>query len=285
MHRTERAWDRERREPQGAASNTRSSSGGAAAPLRFITYLAPSIPEAFFRVVASHIADSLGTSFTLDCDEQSSGPLPGAPDPFTVGAADVGFLCAPSYVELRSRSPSPVRLSAAPVFADTRSGGRPVYFSDVVVPHDSRARSLRDLATSTWAVNDSTSLSGFISVVRGLVAIDGHPTLLPAGSHLGSMEAVLAGRADAAAIDSTVLALQTRGRPELAKRLRVVTSWGPFPVQPVVVRSSLDPKAERAIREAVVAMPAEVLAPFGAERFVAVTDADYPEALGPQPAV
>ena len=54
--------------------------------------------------------------------------------------ADVGFMCAPGYLWLAERTPPSVELvGAACVFDDPRNAGRPVYFSDLIVPEDSPA--------------------------------------------------------------------------------------------------------------------------------------------------
>jgi len=44
------------------------------------------------------------------------------------------------------------------------------------------------------------------------------------GSHLNSIEAVLSGKADAAAIDSNVLRIRFREAPALRNKLRVIES-------------------------------------------------------------
>jgi ABC-type phosphate/phosphonate transport system substrate-binding protein len=100
------------------------------------------------------------------------------------------------------------------------------------------------------------------------------------GSHLNSIEAVLHGEADAAAIDSNVLRIRFRETPALRKRLRVIDSWGPFPIQPVVVKSALHPELKVRLRAAFLATEEDqytqrILKRFGLSRFVAVGQKDY----------
>jgi phosphonate transport system substrate-binding protein len=52
---------------------------------------------------------------------------------------------------------------------------------------------------------------------------------------LKSMELVMGGTADAAAIDSNTLRL----RPHSG--LRVIDTWGPYAIQPAIIRSAVDP--------------------------------------------
>jgi hypothetical protein len=57
-------------------------------PLHLISYLSPSIPAEFFRL----IANDLGA--TIEFNESISGPLAGDDEPFTAGRADIGFVVA-----------------------------------------------------------------------------------------------------------------------------------------------------------------------------------------------
>ena len=58
----------------------------------------------------------------------------------------MGFLCAATYLALRERERPPAELlGVAPVFADERTRGEPVYFCDVVVRRGSPAGSFWDL--------------------------------------------------------------------------------------------------------------------------------------------
>lgn len=100
------------------------------------------------------------------------------------------------------------------------------------------------------------------------------------GSHLNSMEMVGGGEVDAAIIDSNVLRIRLRSAPELRERLRVIETWGPFPIQPVVIRSGLHPELKNRLRAALLtigggAPSPPALADSGLERFVPVTYRHY----------
>ena len=259
--------------------------------LRFITYLAPSIPRALFEGVVDHCRRRLGhKGASLRVETRVSGPERGTADPFSRGEADVGFVCSPSYLWLRERAPSPVELlGLAPVFGSGRNGDRPVYFCDVISARGNDISGFADLRGRSWAYNDACSLSGYYGLLRRLDEMGEDPRffgeVLHSGSHLDSIRMVADREADAATIDSNVLWIRLKESPELADLVRVIDSWGPFPVQPVVVRSGLDPALKEALRDAfldldVHAVPA--LAEFGFRRFAPVTDEDYaPERLLP----
>lgn len=241
--------------------------------LRLITYLSPSIPAALYELIARDLAEQCGVDTDVVFEERISGPLAGDDDPFARGAADLGFICAPSYRFLNAAERA-VELLPLPVPSDGRAEGRPVYFADVVVRADSPARTFADLRGVRWAYNDRNSKSGWFSMVERC-APDTPETyfgdLIAAGSHLRSLELVARGDADAAAIDSNVLAMN-RGA------LRVLDSWGPFPIQPAIIRAALPDETKRRVADAMLTLHerhAETLLQFGVTRFAAGSEADY----------
>src|SRR5262245_53367036 len=94
--------------------------------LRFITYLAPSLPESLFPLVARLVGERLGIATSVVVDLRRSGPARGGDDPFSTQEVDVGFLCAPPFLWLRDRQPPAVELIGAGfAFDDPRNGGAP----------------------------------------------------------------------------------------------------------------------------------------------------------------
>jgi phosphonate transport system substrate-binding protein len=253
--------------------------------LRFVTYLSPGIPRAFFEAVVEHVRRTLGRRASLSVETQVSGPMRGGDDPFSKGEADIGFVCAPSFFWLREMENPPVELlPTAPVFGDVRSPGRPVYFSEVVVRRESPARSFLDLRGSSWAYNDPCSLSGYYNLLKKLAETSEYGGFFGrvccSGSHLESMRMICRGEADVAAIDSNVLRITLQSSPKLAEQIQILESWGPFPIQPVVIRSDLSCKLKIRIRAALLAICPEAgvvpdLAAFGLERFAPVTYEHY----------
>lgn len=91
---------------------------------------------------------------------------------------------------------------------------------------------------------------------------------------------ILEQRIDAAAIDSTVLEIELRTRPELRSRLRRLESWGPSPIPPWIIHKHISAPHRRAIRQALWQMPStesgrHLLRQAGLRRFAAVSDRDY----------
>ena len=254
--------------------------------IRFVTYLSPSIPRAFFEALADHVRRTLGhEGVSLRVESQASGPQKGGECSSFAEEADVAFMCAPSFVWLRDLRPPPVELlGVLPVFDDERNQGKPVYFCDVVVRNDAPIQGFSGLEGGTWAYNDACSLSGYYSLLDKLAESSADESFFDnifcSGSHLNSIEAVLNGRADAAAIDSNVLRIRFREAPTLSKELRVVESWGPYPIQPVVVSSALPTELKQRLRSAFLSTEQDqqtrrTLKQFGLSHFVAADPEEY----------
>jgi len=254
--------------------------------IRFVTYLSPSIPRDLFEALADHVHRALGRErVSLRVETRVSGPQKGGECSSFTDEADVAFMCAPSFVWLRELRPPPVELlGVLPVFDDERNLGRPVYFCDVVVRGDSPIQAFFGLEGGSWAYNDACSLSGYYSLLNKLAESGADESFFDSvfcsGSHLNSIEAVVQGAADAAAIDSNVLRIQLREVPGLREKLRIIESWGPFPIQPVVVSSALHPELKERLRAAFLATSEDertqlTLKRFGLSRFVAASQNDF----------
>jgi phosphonate transport system substrate-binding protein len=215
-----------------------------AAPLRFVTYLAPNV-RPVYEYVARVAGERLGVETELvvgtSCDRFTSGD-----------EGDVAFVCGLPYVELAGGPGAPVALLVAPVLSGRRYGGRPIYFSDVIVRSNSDARSFVDLKGRSWSFNEPHSHSGY-SVTRAHLAAIGETSgffgrVVEAGFHERSIELVRSGAVDASAIDSQVLEIEMRDDPALRDELRVVESLGPSTIQPVVASTSLPTGLRRDLR-------------------------------------
>ncbi|HEX6709662.1 MAG TPA: PhnD/SsuA/transferrin family substrate-binding protein [Rubrobacter sp.] len=243
--------------------------------IRFASFLAPNMFDVY-RFVADYVGERLGQQTDLTVGRSF--------DEFADGEADIGFLCGLPYVEL-AREPHPlVELLAAPVLTGERYGGRPIYFSDVIVRAESPYQSFSELRGRVWAYNDPDSHSGY-NVTRHRLVSMGETNgffgkVLEAGSHQRSIQMVCSGEIDAAAIDSQVLSVELRDRPALREQIKVIDTLGPAGIQPVVAASRLPEGLKSAVREALLAMgddpAARAILDHGfVERFVAVTDEDY----------
>ena len=101
------------------------------------------MPRSLFAYLAAYLGERLGMATELEIETHHSGPPRGLPDPFTEGALDIGFFCAPPYIWLQERpEPSVELVPFGLVFEDSATAPAGPYFSDIVVRKDHpRARS------------------------------------------------------------------------------------------------------------------------------------------------
>ena len=217
------------------------------ADLRFGTFLAPNMLRVY-QGIADAVGDALGmsTELVVETDYENCQK----------DVNDVCFVCSLPYVMFERQGISPAQPIAAPVLRGERYGGRPIYFSDVIVHRDSDARSFLDLRGRSWSFNEPLSQSGYGITRYHLVSIgetDGFfSEVIDAGFHEESVRMVAAGMVDASAIDSQVLAIEMRDHPEVTKDIKIIDSLGPSTIQPVAVSKRFDREFRQAVTEVLV---------------------------------
>lgn len=236
--------------------------------------------EAICREIAGYVAARLGAriSFAADVDWQAREVM------LHSGEVDVCWICGLPYVRKVDELGLGIELVAAPVMRGARYGGKPIYFSDVIVRADSRFQTFADLRGCRWAFNEPGSQSGYAIVQYHLAMLGERERyfgeVIESGGHLQSLELILAGEIDASAIDSIVLELELARDPSLAGKLRAVEVMGPSPIPPWVINKSMPGEVRAALRDAFLTMHADqqgrlILAAGLMDHFVAVSDADY----------
>ncbi|HXH28302.1 MAG TPA: PhnD/SsuA/transferrin family substrate-binding protein, partial [Candidatus Polarisedimenticolia bacterium] len=203
---------------------------------------------------------------------------------FNAGRIDVAWICGLPYVWRADQEDPPIELLCAPVMAAGRYGGRPIYFSDIVVAAEAPFRSFADLRDASFAYNEPHSHSGH-NIVQAHLADRGETAgffgrVVESGAHATSLRWIAEGRIDASAIDSTVLEHLAAQDPVLAGRLRVIATLGPSTIPPWVVRKALPASSRTALREALLTLHERpggraILERAGMTRFVPITDDAY----------
>jgi ABC-type phosphate/phosphonate transport system substrate-binding protein len=155
-----------------------------------------------------------------------------------LGAA---FMCGWPYAR-RAEKP---KLVAAPIPAAARYGGKPVYFTDLVVRADSPFQTLPHTFGHRLAYTATGSHSGFNAQRYHLASR--HGAQKHYGSWLGPyttprriVEAVLAGQVDVGPLDSFAHDLMRRHEPELMAGVRAIESTDAAPM-PSLVASRATP--------------------------------------------
>jgi phosphonate transport system substrate-binding protein len=251
--------------------------------IHFKTYLTPSIPQELYKLIADYINKTTCLNIVLSFELIHSGPPKNIFDPFSSEKIDIAHICSPPFIWLMAHDqPSVELLPIAPIFSDERAHGKPVYFSDVIVAANSLIKSFDELEGKTWCYNDPESLSGYFCMLQKLAHIQQTPsffsTIYKSGSHLRSIKLVANGTIDGSAIDSNVLALQCKKHPALKQKIRVIKSWGPFPIQPLVARKGLPDDIKKIFVTALLQMAIDekdALAEYFVDGFGPISNHDF----------
>lgn len=144
----------------------------------------------------------------------------------------IGWTCGAPYVQ-DSKSEGQ-QLVAVPLF-----NKKPTYHSLILTRSNRSEKALADFENGVLAYSDPRSNSGFLSPKYALhkqgIDINKHfRLLLNTGSHEGSIEALIDGLVDVAAIDEYVWVSYLKLHPEANQMLRELERMGPFPFTPIV---------------------------------------------------
>lgn len=226
------------------------------------------------RQFVAYVGDKLGTTATVvqrRSYEQVSVLLERA-------EVDVAFTCGLPYVLGHERFG--LELLAAPEVYDG-----PVYYSYVIVPADSRARSFEELRGARYAFSDPLSNSGWLVPAHALALKGTTPEaffkrVIFTYSHAASIEAVAERFVEGASVDSYVYDTLASTQPALTGRTRVIARSPAHPIPPVVVRAGLPAAVKSRLRAELLAMDQDprgrdILAGFGFKRFVPADDAAF----------
>jgi ABC transporter, phosphonate, periplasmic substrate-binding protein len=227
--------------------------------LRLVSFLAPAA-WAHHEAAGTEVARAAG----LEPGPLETQPMTALADAVTGGPAMI-FVCGLPYTRARDAGLR-VEPLAAGVPEDEEAA---LYHCDLV------GRRGLEGPPRRLGVNGLDSLSGYVLPASAGLDLS-HAELT--GSHHRSLELLLQGELDAAPIDSTVLALEARARPDLAglpRLARLATAPSP----PVILAGGDEELAVR-LRAALAgldrsAVGREALAAGLVQRYVPVGDATY----------
>jgi phosphonate transport system substrate-binding protein len=236
--------------------------------------------ESFCRDVASFIQEETG----IGCEYVTGIPWLERERLFDNGEIQILWLCGLPYVHKADLGESNMELLAVPVPSSPRYCGQPVYFSDVIVSEESPFRKFAELRGAVWAYNEPRSHSGY-NVVRAYLCGLGETRgffgkIEESGAHTMSLKMILGSKVDGAAIDSTLLEWAIGENPEIGEQVRVIATFGPSPIPPWVISTTVPGNLRRELRALLLAMHTnrrgrEMLAHAKLDRFVEAQDQDY----------
>lgn len=156
---------------------------------------------------------------------------------------DIAFVCAGPYVEGHDKFG--MELLAMPLVA-----GKPHYYSYIIVPKDSPARSLDDLRGKNFAFTDPKSNSGKLVPTYLLAQKKSTPetffkSYVYTYGHDKSIKAVANHLVDGAAVDSLIWDYLNRTEPTLTADTKIIHKSFPCGIPPIVARPNLPAKLKK----------------------------------------
>ncbi|MBE0501196.1 MAG: phosphate/phosphite/phosphonate ABC transporter substrate-binding protein [Desulfuromonadales bacterium] len=195
------------------------------------------------------------------------------------GGLDLAFVCGGPYVE--GHADFDLKLLVVP----QTPGGETVYYSYLIVPATSSARSFGDLRGGKFAFTDPQSNTGYLVPNYMLARLEETPDnffgeIIYTYAHDKSIHAVAAGKVDGAAVDSLIYDYLAKVNPELVAKIRILSRSHPYGIPPVVVRPDLPEDEQSRLRQIFLTMHDDpegqsILAGMMIGRFVVSDDASY----------
>jgi ABC-type phosphate/phosphonate transport system substrate-binding protein len=146
-----------------------------------------------------------------------------------------------------------LRVIATPVYAAPGCEG-PMHRAYFIVAREAPFRTIEDLRGTRFAINTRDSNTG-MNLPRHAIAplARGRPffaEVVELGSHGASLDAVVADRVDAAAIDCVTYAHHAQRRPDVVAATRIIGETAPAPALPFVTSLATDDATLTALRHA-----------------------------------
>ncbi len=191
---------------------------------------------------------------------------------------DVAFVCSGPYAQ--GHDEFGMELLVAP-----QVNGRPAYYSYIIVPRNSPAKSLRDLRGKSFAFADPDSNTGKLVPTYMLAKMGETPDsffdkYIFTYSHDNSIKAVARHICDGAAVDSLIWEYADRTNPEFTSKTRVILKSRPFGIPPVVVPPGLDSSTKNRLRAVFLGLHRDtrgrrILEHMMIDKFVRIDDHAY----------
>jgi phosphonate transport system substrate-binding protein len=174
------------------------------------------------------------------------------------------------------------------LLAAPQVNGETVYYSLLIVPADSLARSMADLRGQVFAFTDPMSNTGRNYPTYLVQQLGSTPEVFFARtfftySHDDAIRAVADGLADGAAVDSLVYDFAIARDPALVEKTQVIHRSPPFGIPPVAVSPNLRPQLRAELQGLLLGMADDPegrqgLRAIGVDRFAPIDDSAYDSA-------
>jgi len=161
-------------------------------------------------------------------------------------ALDLAFVCSGAYIV--GHDQFGMELLVAPI-----AYGEPVYYSYIIVPKNSAAKTVEDLRGKRFAFTDPMSNTGKLATTYMLAQMNESVDsffgdYLFTYSHDRSIEMVAYNLVDGAAIDGLIWEYLNVKNPKITSETVIIHKSEPFGIPPIVVPPSLDQNLKERLR-------------------------------------
>lgn len=244
------------------AANAASSTAKAECPdggLRFGVepFEDPAKLTPAFETVAASLEETLDCEIEVQVTEDYSAEVLAMEN----GKLDMAVFGPLGYVFAFNRA----KADAVASFADA-SGKLSTYNAGIWVPKDSPIQDVADLKGKGLALSDETSTSGGALPRKALIDAglkDSDVKIDYTGGHPQAMLALTNGKIDAAEVNTQQIATATREGTWDGSKFRRIWASDPIPNDPITLRADMDPALKKAITEALLNLPKDVVAEVG----------------------
>ncbi|MCW1429721.1 phosphate/phosphite/phosphonate ABC transporter substrate-binding protein [Novosphingobium sp. JCM 18896] len=196
-----------------------------------------------YRPLFDTLSRSTGMRFELTITQSYGAAVEGICN----GVADLAFVGPATYLQARDRG-------CAQLLAVGIKNGQPRYYAAFFVRSDAPLRGLADLAGKRVAFGDINSTSSFLMPVAMLMEARLDPArdlsaVRLTGSHPNSLNALLQGQVDAAALSLDSYDRALRAGVPGAEKLRVLARSEAMPYPPFIVSTRLPAARREILRE------------------------------------
>ena len=189
-----------------------------------------------------------------------------------------GWTCGAPYVQDHAKDGQ--QLISVPLFK-----GKPRYYSLILTQKDKPGKNLTDFKDQVFVYSDPRSNSGYLAPSyylkqQGYNLKSYFRISLHAGNHEKSIEALLNGLADVAAVDEYVWLEYLKKHPQAADTIHEVQRLGPFPFTPIVTGKATTRETLASLQQTLVTMSTttqgkQLLQKFSLDGFVVKDDGFY----------
>ena len=231
------------------------------------------------------LLDSLQATLGIPVDVYTPPSYGAVVEALLSGTVHLARLGPASYVSARRADPQLTAFASYANKASTFQPAGPFYHSLLIVKAAGGIADIGALRGKRLALVDPASTSGALIPQQVFAKRVGTPLAAYfgqvgySGSHVESIDKLLAGRVDAAFVGSQNLAAETAAHPDKARQVRVLWRSAPIPADPFVFRGQLCDGVKDKLRAAFFnhggTQNAAVLDKLNVVRFVPVADDDY----------